>query len=47
MYLSLLIFGGAAMSTFFRQRKNVSRAGNGIIALLFMGFAARLATLSA
>ncbi|PRD14459.1 leucine efflux protein LeuE [Pantoea coffeiphila] len=47
IYLSLLIFGGAAMATFFRQRQNVSRAGNGIIALLFMGFAARLATLSA
>ncbi|MEJ4044159.1 leucine efflux protein LeuE [Erwinia sp. SLM-02] len=47
IYLSLLIFGGAAMATFFRQRKSVARAGNAMIALLFMGFAARLATLSA
>lgn len=47
IYLSLLIFGGAALATFFRQRQNVARAGNGIIALFFMGFAARLATLSA
>lgn len=47
IYLSLLIFGGTAMARFFRERKNDARAGNGIIALFFMGFAARLATLSA
>lgn len=47
IYLSLLIFGGVMMATFFRQRKTLAKLGNGLIGLLFLGFATRLATLSA
>lgn len=46
VYLTLLIFCGAAMARFFRSRKSIARAGNGILGLFFMGFAARLATIS-
>jgi len=35
------------MATFFRQRKTLAKLGNGLIGLLFLGFATRLATLSA
>ena len=46
VYLTLLIFGGTLMARFFRQRQTAARLGNGLIGLFFMGFAARLATLS-
>lgn len=46
-YLTLLIFSGVAITNFFKERRQLARAGNGIIGLFFMGFAARLATLSA
>ena len=46
VYLTLLIFGGTLMARFSRQRQPAARLGNGLIGLFFMGFAARLATLS-
>ena len=46
VYLTLLIFGGTLVARFFRQRQLAIRLGNGLIGLFFMGFAARLATLS-
>jgi leucine efflux protein len=46
VYLTLLIFGGTLMARFFHQRQTAARLGNGLIGLFFMGFAARLATLS-
>ncbi|WP_413735115.1 leucine efflux protein LeuE [Sodalis sp. RH21] len=45
-YLTVLIFGGAAMAGFFRRRHTLAKVGNGMVGLFFMGFAARLATLS-
>ena len=47
MYLTLLIFGGVAMANLFKARKDLSQAGNGLIGLFFMGFAVKLAMLSA
>lgn len=46
IYLSILIFSGVGVANFFQSRRNLSKIGNGIIGLLFVGFATRLATLS-
>ncbi|WCH27336.1 leucine efflux protein LeuE [Aeromonas salmonicida] len=46
VYLTLLIFGGTLVASFFRQRQTAARLGNGLIGLFFVGFAARLATIS-
>ena len=46
VYLTLLIFGGTLMARFFARKVRLARLGNGLIGLFFMGFAARLATLS-
>ena len=46
VYLTLLIFGGTLMARFFRRKQVLARLGNGLIGFFFMGFAARLATLS-
>ncbi|MNZ18403.1 Leucine efflux protein [compost metagenome] len=46
VYLTLLIFGGTLVASFFRRKQGLARLGNGLIGLFFMGFAARLATLS-
>ena len=42
----LLIIGGTLVARFFRRKQGLARLGNGLIGLFFMGFAARLATLS-
>lgn len=46
VYLTLLIIGGTLVARFFRRKQGLARLGNGLIGLFFMGFAARLATLS-
>ncbi|MNG34501.1 Leucine efflux protein [compost metagenome] len=46
VYLTLLIFGGTLVASFFRRKQGLARLGNGLIGLFFMGFAARLATMS-
>lgn len=46
VYLTLLIFGGTLMARFFARKVRLARLGNGLIGLFFMGFAARLATIS-
>jgi leucine efflux protein len=46
VYLTLLIFGGTLMARFFARKVRLTKLGNGLIGLFFMGFAARLATLS-
>ncbi|RWR00758.1 leucine export protein LeuE [[Pantoea] beijingensis] len=46
LYLSTLIFGGAAMARFFKARQSLAKAGNGLVGLFFMGFAVRLAAIS-
>lgn len=46
VYLTLLIFGGTLVASFFRQRQTAARLGSGLIGLFFVGFAARLATIS-
>ena len=46
VYLTLLIFGGTLMARFFARKVRLAKLGNGLIGLFFMGFAARLATLS-
>jgi len=45
-YMTTLIFGGVSMSKFFKSRKQLTKFGNGIVGLFFMGFAARLARLT-
>jgi len=45
-YMTTLIFGGVALSKFFRSRKKLTKFGNGVVGLFFMGFAARLANLT-
>ena len=39
LYLSVLIFGGARLAAFFRQRQGLARAGSGLVGLIFLGFA--------
>ena len=45
LYMSFLIFSGAFVTRYLKSRKKLARLGNGLIGLLFVGFAARLATL--
>lgn len=45
IYMSTLIFSGAMLAHFFNHKK-AAKLGNGLIGLLFLGFATRLATLS-
>ncbi|MBT0720735.1 leucine efflux protein LeuE [Rosenbergiella collisarenosi] len=44
-YLSMLIFGGASLTRVIGTRQRLAKVGNSMIGLLFLGFAARLATL--
>ncbi|MBJ3816767.1 leucine efflux protein LeuE [Shimwellia pseudoproteus] len=44
-YLSFLIFTGAYVTRYVKTRKKLAKLGNSLIGLLFVGFAARLATL--
>ena len=46
IYMSTLIFSGAMLAHFFNHKKGLAKLGNGLIGLLFLGFATRLATLS-
>lgn len=45
-YLSALIFLGTSLTQLFKNHKRLSQLGNGLLGMLFMGFAARLASLS-
>lgn len=44
IYLSALIFGGRIMAHFFQKRRLLSKMGNGLIGLFFLGFATKLAS---
>ena len=44
-YLSFLIVSGAFVTQYIRTKKKLAKVGNSLIGLLFVGFAARLATL--
>lgn len=44
-YLSFLIFGGHYLTKIISGKKQLAKVGNSMIGLLFLGFAARLATL--
>lgn len=44
-YLSFLIFGGAYFTKLIGTRQRLSKLGNSLIGLLFLGFALRLATM--
>lgn len=46
VYMTTLIFAGSMLAHFFSHKKRLAKLGNGLIALLFLGFATRLATLS-
>ncbi|MER8186998.1 leucine efflux protein LeuE [Kitasatospora sp. NPDC094015] len=47
LYLSMLIFAGTALANAFRRRKRLSAGLTGGVAVLFAGFAAKLAVSSA
>ncbi|NIY82631.1 leucine efflux protein LeuE [Vibrio hepatarius] len=46
VYLSVLIFVGTSLTQLFKNNQMLSKLGNGLLGLLFMGFAARLASLT-
>ncbi|CAM5781793.1 leucine efflux protein LeuE [Castellaniella caeni] len=43
LYLSSLIFGGARLAAAFRRRQGLARTGSGLVGLLFLWFAGRMA----
>lgn len=45
-YLSMLIFLGNRLTQLFRQHYTLSKLGNSLLGLFFMGFAARLAAIN-
>ncbi len=45
-YLSLLIVLGSGLTQMFKQNQTIEKLGNSLLGLFFMGFAARLASLS-
>ncbi|HGG9033073.1 TPA: leucine efflux protein LeuE [Enterobacter hormaechei subsp. xiangfangensis] len=45
MYMSFLIFSGAFVTRYLKTKKKLAKLGIGLIGLLFVGFAARLASL--
>lgn len=45
-YLSLLILLGTSLTQLFKDNKTISRIGNSVLGLFFMGFAVRLASSS-
>jgi leucine efflux protein len=45
IYMSFLIFSGAFVTRYLKTKKKLAKLGNGLIGLLFVGFAARLASL--
>jgi len=44
-YLSFLIFSGSSLTRVIGSRQRLAKVGNSMIGLLFLGFAARLATM--
>jgi len=46
IYLSTLIFLGSSLTQMFKNNKVLANLGNGLLGMFFMGFAARLASLS-
>jgi len=42
-YLSVLIFGGSRLAAAFRRRQGLARAGSGLVGVLFLWFAGRMA----
>lgn len=46
IYLSILIFCGATLAKFFKSRKKIAQVGNSLIGIFFIGFAARLASMT-
>ncbi len=44
-YLTFLILSGAFITQYIKSKKKLAKLGNSLIGLLFLGFAARLATL--
>ena len=44
-YLSFLIVSGSLVTRYVKTRKKLAKIGNSLIGLVFVGFAARLATL--
>lgn len=46
IYLSTLIFLGSSLTQLFKDNKVLAKLGNGLLGMFFMGFAARLASLS-
>ncbi|ANI30515.1 leucine export protein LeuE [Yersinia entomophaga] len=44
VYMSLLIFAGAALTHFLSEKKRLAKLGNSMVGLLFLGFATKLAT---
>ncbi|MDF7681055.1 leucine efflux protein LeuE [Enterobacteriaceae bacterium ESL0689] len=44
-YMSFLILSGSVVTHYIKARKKLAKTGNGLIGLIFVGFAARLATL--
>ncbi|MBT3146991.1 leucine efflux protein LeuE [Neptunomonas phycophila] len=45
-YLTMLILIGSSLSRYFRQNQTMAKAGNSLLGLIFMGFAARLAAIN-
>lgn len=43
IYLSVLIFGGSRLAAVFRRRQGLARTGSGLVGLLFLWFAGRMA----
>jgi leucine efflux protein len=46
IYLTFLIILGTSLTQLFKDNKAISRIGNSVLGLFFMGFAARLASMS-
>lgn len=44
-YLSFLIVSGSFVTRYVKTKKKLAKLGNSLIGLMFVGFAARLATL--
>ncbi|ENY5350069.1 leucine efflux protein LeuE [Klebsiella sp. CN_Kp088] len=45
IYMSFLIFSGSFVTRYVKTKKKLAKLGNSLIGLVFVGFAARLATL--
>ncbi len=43
LYLSVLIFGGARLAAAFRRSQGLARVGSGLVGILFLWFAGRMA----